>query len=412
MESDGDQVRVKANGKWQKINTSPLDFLKEKINSQKIRKDPDLPDFQGGWFGFFSYEFARHFEIIPVNEPDLRIPEACFYLVEEFIVLDPDENSLTIVIVSPHHGDYANHYEKVGQKIAMLHQRISGFNDAGTPAKNKRTSPDFESNYQPENYAEKIRRLKDYIKAGDIFQANLSQRLKTRSPDTPLDVYQRLKEINPSPYDGLFCHPDFALVSSSPERLVRLADGQVDTRPIAGTRPRGENRLDDERLGRELILNEKERAEHVMLVDLERNDLGRVCQYGSVRVNELMVLEKYSHVIHIVSNVRGQLRSDLDAFDLLEAVFPGGTITGTPKIRCMEILAELENVARGPYTGSLGYISYTGDLDLNIIIRTIVMQNGYAYLQVGGGIVADSEPASEFRETFYKAQAMLEALFR
>ena len=318
---------------------------------------------------------------------------------------------MTIVIASPHRGNPQQHYKQANRQIETLYQQIKEFEIVESPKSEDKAKPTaFESNYERVAYQEKIKKIKEYICAGDIFQANLSQRLKTTCDDTPVELYARLQKINPSPYSGLFIHPDFSLVSSSPERLIRLADGQVDTRPIAGTRPRGENAHDDERLSRELILSEKERAEHIMLVDLERNDLGRVCQYGSVHVNELMVLEKYSHVIHIVSNVRGQLQPGKDAFDLIKATFPGGTITGAPKIRCMEILAELENVARGPYTGSLGYISYTGDLDLNIIIRTIVMQDDYAYLQVGGGIVADSDPEAEFQETFYKAQAMLEAL--
>ena len=410
MESCGPNIIYTEKGHTEQQQGDPTAFLKEKLRRYRVKKDPGLPNFQGGWFGFFSYEYARHFETIEVKESDLKIPEACFYLIDEFVILDPEAQSMTIVVAAPHQGQAESHYQESCARIAKLRQQITSYREPETQRLSPSEAGEIASNYQPAVYQEKVRTIKEYIRAGDIFQANFSQRLQTQCSLTPSELYRRLQKINPSPYGGLFLHPDFALVSSSPERLIRLAENQVDTRPIAGTRPRGADADADERLGQELILNEKERAEHIMLVDLERNDIGRVCKYGSVHVNELMVLEKYSHVIHIVSNVRGELLDDQDGFDLIKATFPGGTITGTPKIRCMEILHEMENVARGPYTGSLGYLSYTGDLDLNIIIRTIILKDGTAYLQVGGGIVADSNPQAEFQETYYKAQAMLEAL--
>lgn len=223
-------------------------------------------------------------------------------------------------------------------------------------------------------------------------------------------LYGRLRRVNPSPFSALLDLGDLTLISCSPERLVQLQGRRVDSRPIAGTRPRGAHMQEDRRLAEELLTNPKERAEHIMLVDLERNDLGRVCRFGSVRVDEFMVIERYSHVSHIVSNVTGTLRDDVDAFDLVRAVFPGGTITGVPKIRCMNILESLEPVRRGPYTGALGYLSWSGDLDLNIIIRTLVLTGGRGYLQVGAGIVADSDPMKEYDETLHKAQAFFEAL--
>jgi anthranilate/para-aminobenzoate synthase component I len=219
-----------------------------------------------------------------------------------------------------------------------------------------------------------------------------------------------LRDINPSPFAALLEFPDVTLVGCSPERLVRLRGSDVDTRPIAGTRPRGATADEDEQLAEDLLLNDKERAEHLMLVDLERNDLGRVCAFGTVHVNDFMTLERYSHVIHIVSNIRGRLASGRDAMDLIQAVFPGGTVTGVPKLRCMEILDELEPVRRGPYTGSVGYISANGDLDLNIIIRTLVIKEDRGYLHVGAGIVADSEPSREYQETLFKAEALLDAV--
>ncbi|HEX9021043.1 MAG TPA: anthranilate synthase component I family protein, partial [Nitrospirota bacterium] len=256
-----------------------------------------------------------------------------------------------------------------------------------------------------------VRRCKEYIAAGDIYQANLSHRLSAKigEADT-LRLYKALREVNPSPFAAYLDMGDLALVSSSPERLIRLQDGVADTRPIAGTRRRGKDFDETKALSVELLTNEKERAEHIMLLDLERNDLGKVCDYGTVAVDEMMAVEDYSHVIHIVSNVQGKLAAGRDAFDLVRAVFPGGTITGVPKVRCMEIIDELEPVARGPYTGSIGYISNAGDLDLNIIIRTFVVKDGAAYAQVGAGIVADSDPEREYFETLQKAEALKKAL--
>jgi anthranilate/para-aminobenzoate synthase component I len=269
-------------------------------------------------------------------------------------------------------------------------------------------------------YLQRVRRCQEYIAAGDIYQANLSHRF-TLEPLSSYDdgtnrrpyeqeLYRRLQAVNPSPFSGLLHFDDVTLISSSPERLVRLHDRQADTRPIAGTRPRGLDTRDDQRLVGELLANEKERAEHLMLVDLERNDLGRVCRFGSVQVDEFMTIEQYSHVSHIVSNISGCLRPDATSFDLIQALFPGGTITGVPKIRCMEIIEELEPIRRGPYTGSFGYIGWNGDLDLNIVIRTLIWCKGKGYLQVGAGIVADSDPVKEYEETLQKAQAFFSAL--
>jgi para-aminobenzoate synthetase component 1 len=255
-----------------------------------------------------------------------------------------------------------------------------------------------------------VRRCKEYIAAGDIYQANLSQRFSADLGGAdPLRLYKILRSVNPSPFAAYLDFGDLQLVSSSPERLIRLHEGIADTRPIAGTRRRGDDHAETRDLSVELLTNEKERAEHIMLLDLERNDLGKVCKYGTVAVDELMVIENYSHVIHIVSNVMGELAAGRDAFDLVRAVFPGGTITGVPKVRCMEIIDELEPVARGPYTGSIGYFSNTGDMDLNIIIRTFVVSSGIAHIQVGAGIVADSDPVREYFETLQKAEALIKA---
>jgi para-aminobenzoate synthetase component 1 len=254
-----------------------------------------------------------------------------------------------------------------------------------------------------------VERVQEYIKSGDVFQVNLSVRQSKPLQTEPLHIYSKLRELNPSPYMGFLQAPEFQLISASPELLVKKKGRRISTRPIAGTRSRGQNDEEDEKLANELISNEKERAEHVMLVDLERNDIGRVCQFGTVEVDEFMVIEKYSHVMHIVSNVKGLLREDKHAFDVAKAVFPGGTITGAPKVRTMEIIEELEPVRRGIYTGSIGWIGFNGDMELNIVIRTMLAKDGLAYVQAGAGIVIDSKPKAEYKECLKKAKALWQA---
>jgi anthranilate/para-aminobenzoate synthase component I len=295
----------------------------------------------------------------------------------------------------------------------MLIAMVTGDNPAVADMPALQSPADIEHQTDKEQYIYMVRKAKEYIAAGDIFQANLSLRISADIGSTsPLNVYHILREINPSPFAAFIDFGDYAIVSSSPERLVRVTGSTVDTRPIAGTRPRGRDRREDREMSAELLLNEKERAEHIMLIDLERNDLGRVSDYGSVVVDEMMITEQYSHVIHIVSNVRGKLAPGKDCFDVISAAFPGGTITGVPKVRCMEIIEELEGRRRGPYTGSLGYIGYNGNMDLNIIIRTFLVKSGKAYVQAGAGIVADSDPEREYYESLTKAEALLNTLMR
>ncbi len=270
----------------------------------------------------------------------------------------------------------------------------------------------FKSEISKHRFESMVRRAKAYITAGDIYQANLSQRFSFRFSGSPLRLYGKLRKINPSPFSSFLSAGDLKIISSSPERLIQKRGIQCETRPIAGTRPRKKAGVPPARLARELLANEKERAEHIMLVDLERNDLGRVCDYKSVRVREMMTLEKYSHVLHIVSSITGRLRRGKDGFDLIRAMFPGGTITGCPKIRCMEIIDELEPVRRGIYTGSLGWIDFKGDLDLNIVIRTLVLNKDEGTFQVGAGIVHDSDPGREYEETLQKGEALAEALVK
>lgn len=349
-----------------------------------------------GAFGFLSYDFGREIEDLPnIARDDLQIPKLMFVIPETLIIFDHLLQEIEILSDSP---------KKILSALEP-ENKIPGSNKhikTGNRQFYCRDKHNIVSNFRQSEFEEIVRRAKEYIAAGDIYQANLSQRFQTRLEDHPFEIYKRLRSINPSPFASYFDLGDLKLVSCSPERLIKLEKGIAETRPIAGTRP-------SKAPPKELLLDPKERAEHIMLVDLERNDLGKACEYGSVHVDESMVVEKYSHVIHIVSNVKGKLRKDKDKFDLIKAVFPGGTITGCPKIRSMEIIEELEPVKRGPYTGCIGYIMQD-KTDLSITIRTIVAKNDTAYIQVGAGIVADSDPEREYFETLHKAQAMLEAL--
>ncbi|MBI2934218.1 MAG: anthranilate synthase component I family protein, partial [Chloroflexi bacterium] len=268
----------------------------------------------------------------------------------------------------------------------------------------------YRSNFTREHFKEAVVRAKEYIRAGDAFQIVLSQRLQKKTAAGPFDIYRALRMLNPSPYMFYLDFQDFQLIGSSPEMLVKLEDGRAETRPIAGTRPRGASEADDKAIIADLLADPKERAEHTMLVDLGRNDLGRVCKFGTVRVPAYMTTEKYSHVIHIVSSVIGELKENYDAYSLMRACFPAGTLTGAPKIRAMEIIAELEKTQRGPYGGAVGYFGFSGNMDTCITIRTIVMKGDTVYLQGGAGIVADSDPESEYHETLRKIQALKEAV--
>ncbi len=360
----------------------------------------------GGAFGLIGYDACRYIEKLPRQAADdLGFPELCFIFPRRLICYDHLEGAAHLFFEDPSRGDMER------ATAALL--GCAGLEPEPAAQVDRRgfgLSARARSNVSRGSYKNMVRRAKEYIFAGDIFQANLSQRLEIPYGGDSLELYSALRAVNPSPFAGYLDLDGFQLVSSSPERLVQLNAGTAQTRPIAGTRGRGGDGIEDDLLTEELNLDQKERAEHIMLVDLERNDLGKVCSYGSVRVNELMVNEAYSHVIHIVSNVKGELHEGKDALDLLKAMFPGGTITGCPKVRCMQIIDELEPVRRGPYTGSFGYIGYNGNMDMNIIIRTLVRRGGMVYAQAGAGIVVDSDPEREYRETLRKAEAMVNAV--
>ena len=359
--------------------------------------------FLGGAVGSVSYEAKRWIEpqtFFKKLKPS-SVPEMHFLFFNEGYWIDHVEECVWI-------------FSKSKKRAESLNQTLKKVKSSQLPKKKEGTKlamPSIRAEITREEFMEGVKKAKCYIHSGDIFQANLSQGFDFKFKDAALSVYERLRAVNPSPFFGLLDAGIFQIISGSPERLVSLNDGKIQTRPIAGTRFRGKTALEDDAVSLDLLLNEKERAEHIMLVDLERNDMGRVAEYGSVKVSELMGLENYSHVKHIVSNVEGTLRKNLDAVDVLRAFFPGGTITGAPKVRSMEIIDEIERPARGFYTGSMGYIGFNGNMDMNILIRSLFIQNGKAVLQVGAGIVADSGPEREYDETLHKAAGVFSALF-
>jgi len=393
----------------------PLAALRDLLTRMAVPRPSEFPPFYGGAVGYFGYDVARWFERLPHPPPDdLGLPDLELAFLDLVAVVDHHQKELWLIFC-PFGERFIKEsreelYEEGQARLLALETRLTRLRPVLSDTSHQ-VMPHVTPGMSEADYTDRVRRCLDYIAAGDTYQANLSHRFAVGlGGRSPRSIYRRLREINPAPFAALLELPDVTLVSCSPERLVRISGIEAETRPIAGTRPRGASTDEDRLLIEDLLMSPKERAEHIMLVDLERNDLGRVCTFGSVRVDEFMVIERYSHVSHIVTNIRGRLAPGKDALDVLRAVFPGGTVTGVPKVRCMEIIDELEPVRRGPYTGSIGYLSPSGDLDLNIIIRTLVIAGERAYLQVGAGIVADSDPAREYQETLYKAEALLKAL--
>jgi para-aminobenzoate synthetase component 1 len=407
-------------------------------------KAPSLhegPKWTGGCIGFWSYDVVRSIERIPeCARDDLGLPDYLFMRMDELWIVDHHEKALYCAVHSEVTGEesserllqiYKSACERT-QAMSRLWAELTAAESGGLTSeesnavklKQARTRLmeegslhiDVEavtgkmSPFPKEAFMEAVERIRDYIAQGDVFQVNLSLRQSRETTASPEELYEWLRLLNPSPYMGFLRAPDFQLVSASPELLVELRRGKLAARPIAGTRRRGRTEEEDQAMTDELLGNEKERAEHIMLVDLERNDLGRISAYGSVHVKELMVIEYYSHVMHLVSQVEGTLAEGKDAYDVMAATFPGGTITGAPKVRTMEIIEELEPVRRGPYTGSLGWIDYNGDMEFNIIIRTMTVKDGVVHIQAGAGIVIDSEPEREYYESLNKAKALWKSI--
>jgi anthranilate synthase component 1 len=396
------------------ICDDPLAELRKIITALKPVADPNLPPFTGGAVGYISYDTVRRFEDIPdKNADDLGLPDMMFIFTDTIIAFDNVSHKLT-VIHNVRVGETDNLDFLYDQAAGVVAQILADLKQT-LPADIPKSSPagpgtKFGSSFPKADFTAAVEHCRHYIQEGDIIQAVLSQRLMTDYRGDGFSLYRSLRLINPSPYMFYLQFDDLSLIGASPEVHVRSFDRNVTIRPIAGTRRRGKNVDEDLLLKKELLGDEKERAEHLMLVDLARNDIGRVCEYGSVRVSEYMGVEKYSHVMHIVSNVEGRLGADHDCFDLIKATFPAGTVSGAPKIRAMQIIDELEPTRRGPYAGLVGYFSYSGDLDSCITIRTMVVKNNRIYMQVGAGIVADSVPQKEYEETLNKARALFHAI--
>ena len=415
FKSKGDNVEIITDSKKETRKGDPITVLKELLSGYRPVLDGDLPRFYGGAVGYIGYDMVRFFENLPdTGLSDIGMYDSFFVITDTVLVFDNLEHKIKVV-ANGFIGDRDNPadiYEKAVKKIDALVERLKTPSPETQRVKESKSQrvKEVVSNFTKEEFIDGVLKVKEYIQAGDAIQVVLSQRFETGLDVEPFDIYRALRIINPSPYMFYLRLDGVELVGSSPEILVRVEDSGIDVRPIAGTRPRGKDKATDKKLEEELLKDPKELAEHIMLVDLGRNDVGRVAEPGSVSVNELMVVERYSHVMHIVSNVHGQLRHGKDSFDALRACFPAGTLTGAPKVRAMEIIEEIEPCKRSAYGGSVGYFGFSGNMDMAITIRTLVIKDGKIYIQAGAGIVADSDPEKEYQETINKAKAMLKAV--
>ena len=412
LESKGQEIVINRGDQQEKLNGNPFETLRELLKRYRVPRVRGLPPFWGGAVGYLAYDLGRQLENLPEKAiDDLGLPDCRLAFYDTVYYYDHlNEKAGIIATGLPETGARrkTRARERLAEFLASLQEKTTPIPACPTNIK----SPDLElkRHFKPEEYCAAVNQAKEYIAAGDIFVINLSQRFDVKMAAQPWDVYRRLRAINPAPFAGYLAYPDAAIISASPERFLQLKGRRVVTRPIKGTRPRSNNPHQDRRNRRELWQSEKDRAELAMIVDLERNDLGRVCQVGSVKVPELYRLETYATVFHLVSTVSGRLVAGKNNVDLLAASFPGGSITGAPKIRAMQIIDELEPVRRGIYCGSIGYLSFNGDVDLNIVIRTLIYKDGHYYLQAGGGITIDSDPDLEHQETLDKARALFNAL--
>jgi anthranilate synthase component 1 len=397
---------------------NPLETLRTEVQAIRVAHLAELPPFIGGAVGYAGYDTVRYVERLP-NAPrdDRNLPDLAFGLFDHMVVFDNVRKTVHVLVLADLRGadgdEVARRYQsacrRVDSYIDALHQPSDSLRladiDASGPVR-----LDFRSNMTQAQYEAGVSKCVEYIRAGDIFQVVISQRLEVDFAPPPFELYRTLRVVNPSPFMFYLRMPGATLVGSSPEIMVRVVDGVTTVRPLAGTRPRGRTEEEDNRLAEELLADPKECAEHVMLVDLGRNDVGRVARFGTVEISDVMVIERYSHVMHITSNVTGRLRDDCDAFDALAACLPAGTVSGAPKVRAMQIIDEIEPFRRGPYAGAVGYIDFAGNMDTCIALRTVVVQNGKAYIQAGAGIVADSVPTTEYQETLNKARGLLKAI--
>ncbi|MBI2909747.1 MAG: aminodeoxychorismate synthase component I [Chloroflexi bacterium] len=419
MKSRGDEITVEGRGKREegggrrRLCGNPFDVLGQLLDQYRMDPHPALP-FAGGAVGYLSYDLGRFVERLPSDTvDDLQLPECCFGFYDAIAAFDHLENKVYIASTGLPEMAEPSRGRKAERRLAELRRLLSqeaGSHEEPPPVGIPSEPALFHCNFEHDEYLKAVEAAREYICAGDIFQVNLSQRFDAPLSIPPYDLYRCLRTLNAAPFACYLNLEGVAVVSSSPERFLRLTGDLVETRPIKGTTPRGRTPAEDAAMAQKLLDSFKDRAEHVMIVDLERNDIGRVCRYGTVRVRELMALEKYATVFHLTSTVEGRLCPEKSRLDLLKACFPGGSITGAPKVRSMEIIEELEPTRRSVYTGSIGYLSFSGDMDLNIAIRTILMTRGRAYFQVGGAIVYDSEPEAEYEETLDKGKALVQAI--
>jgi anthranilate synthase component 1 len=430
----GNEVQTHAEeGVTKSTQKNPLDSLRDWLDSsvgnskESIYHPEDLPPFVGGAVGYAGYDVVRYVENLPDAPADDRnLPDLAFGMFHNVVVFDNVSKTMTVIALaetdaagdeSKNEVTYATACKKVDEIVAQL-QTPRDLPAVDLPSKSELAllavtaaqNPELKANITPADYEAAVARGIEYIREGDIFQVVLSQRLEREIQSDPLEIYRTLRVINPSPFMFLLRMPEVTLVGSSPEIMCRVMDGKVTVRPLAGTRPRGKDEAEDQKLAEELLADEKELAEHVMLVDLGRNDVGRVSKYGTVELTDVMTIERYSHVMHITSNVTGELVDAADALDALAASLPAGTVSGAPKVRAMQIIDELETTRRGPYAGAVGYLDYGGNMDTCIALRTLVISRNKAYVQVGAGIVADSVPAEEYQETLNKARGLLLAI--
>src|SRR5438552_3650378 len=406
-------LRTGTNAMANEIAGDPLLEIEDELRRFTPVRVEGLPRFHGGAVGYMAYEVARYYETLPMPEPDPQgFPESIFLFIDTLLVFDHLQHKIKVVSHARLDGDIEASYRqatwKIEELVSRLAKPLASLPYSGAGEWHERS--DARSNTTREEFMCKVERAKEYIMKGDTYQIQVSQRFERRTDAHPFEVYRALRTVNPSPYMFYLELGDMQVVGASPEMLIRVEDGVIETHPIAGTRRRGRDAEDEQRMAEELQSSEKERAEHIMLVDLARNDVGRVCAPGSVKVTSLMAIERYSHVMHMVSHVVGKLRPDVSTYDALRAYFPHGTVTGAPKIRTMEILAELEGERRGGYGGCVGYFAMSGNCDTALAIRTIWMKPGVAYVQAAGGVVYDSTPEEEYMESGNKARAMMRAI--
>ncbi len=416
LSSRGSEVTLKRGAEKSRLSGNPFDVVSGLLETYRLDRCPSPVPFVGGAVGYFGYDLRHFIERLPASTvDDLKLPECYFGFYDLVLAFDNLQGRAYIISTGFPELREAKRLKRAAERLHEVKARLADASAAGTeaavvPLSSAAGPVALKGGFAHEGYMAAVEKARQYIIAGDIFQVNLSQRFEAELSITPYELYRRLRRINPAPFACYLGFDEVTVVSASPERFLRLRGDDVETRPIKGTRPRGNNPEEDEALAGELLNSTKDRAENIMIVDLERNDLGRVCRFGSVRVTELAILEIFATVFHLTSTVVGRLREGKSGIDLLKATFPGGSITGAPKVRAMEIIDELEPTKRGVYTGSIGYLGFNGDLDLNIAIRTFLVKGGKAYFQVGGAVTYDSDPEAEYRETLDKARALIDAL--